>query len=350
MPSRPSCWREGAHVVVASLDPARNAQGGREAEGQDQRPRDRRADRSQRRGARSRPVQTHARRVRPARHPGQQRHQRLAGQLLRDGRGEPGTTPSTTSCAAPCAASATPCRRCASANGAASSTSPAAPPGRRSSAPSPPASTTPRCRISPSRWPTSSARTASWSTPSCRPRFAPTATTRTSATRWQKTGQSEDEVLKPRVAKIPLGPHGRGRGDRQRGRIPVVGARELRHRQRLGGRWRRIGAAVNRDDGPERTTGNCAEANFDSHLAAMLLRGAGACAPRSRGRRLSDPSDHAYRSARTGRPERRDRARAGQMLVNVLRQPLLIENRPGAGRQHRGRAGRPAPRPTATRC
>ena len=48
-------------------------------------------------------------------------------------------------------------------------------------------------------------RTASWSTPSCRPRCAPTATTRTSATPMAKTGQSEAEVLKPRVAKIPLG-------------------------------------------------------------------------------------------------------------------------------------------------
>ena len=48
-------------------------------------------------------------------------------------------------------------------------------------------------------------RTASWSTPSCRPRCGPTATTRTSATPWRKTGQSEAEVLKPRVAKIPVG-------------------------------------------------------------------------------------------------------------------------------------------------
>ncbi len=36
------------------------------------------------------------------------------------------------------------------------------------------------------RSPTSSARTASWSTPSCRPRCGPTATTRTSATRWRR--------------------------------------------------------------------------------------------------------------------------------------------------------------------
>ena len=76
--------KEGAHVVVASLDPARNAQGDREAEGPIERPRDRHADRPQRRGGGRSAVQEDARRIRPPRHPGQQRHQRLAGQLLRD--------------------------------------------------------------------------------------------------------------------------------------------------------------------------------------------------------------------------------------------------------------------------
>ena len=67
-----------------------------------------------------------------------------------------------------------------------------------------------------------------------------------------KTGQSEAEVLKPRVAKIPLGPHGNGGGSRRRGRVPVVRACQLRHRQRLGGRWRRVGAVV--DSGSKRGT------------------------------------------------------------------------------------------------
>ena len=72
-----------------------------------------------------------------------------------------------------------------------------------------------------------------------------------------KTGQSEAEVLKPRVAKIPLGRMGSGGGNRQRGRIPGVRARELRHRQRLGGRWRRIGAACRIAD-EARCGGSCA--------------------------------------------------------------------------------------------
>ena len=36
-----------------------------------------------------------------------------------------------------------------------------------------------------------------------------------------KTGQSEAEVLKPRVAKVPLGPDGQVRGDRRGGRVPA---------------------------------------------------------------------------------------------------------------------------------
>ena len=57
-----------------------------------------------------------------------------------------------------------------------------------------------------------------------------------------KTGQSEAEVLKPRVAKIPLGRMGTARGNRHGGRVSGLRARELRHRQRLGGGWRRFGA------------------------------------------------------------------------------------------------------------
>jgi len=42
----------------------------------------------------------------------------------------------------------------------------------------------------------------------------------------------------------PARPHGNRRRNRRRGRISVVGTRQLRHRQRLGGRWRRFGAAL----------------------------------------------------------------------------------------------------------
>ena len=65
-------------------------EGRRHAESAIERPRDRRADRSQRRGGGRSAVQDDARRIRPARHPGQQRHQHLAGQLLCDDRGELG--------------------------------------------------------------------------------------------------------------------------------------------------------------------------------------------------------------------------------------------------------------------
>src|SRR6476646_4481050 len=58
-----------------------------------------------------------------------------------------------------------------------------------------------------------------------------------------QTGQSEAEVLKPRVAKIPVGRMGRG-GNRQCRGISGIRARELRQRQRLGRRWRNIRPAL----------------------------------------------------------------------------------------------------------
>ena len=61
-----------------------------------------------------------------------------------------------------------------------------------------------------------------------------------------KTGKSEAEVLKPRVAKIPLGRMGTRGRDRQRRRIPGIGAGKLRQRQRVGRRWRRVGKAIRR--------------------------------------------------------------------------------------------------------
>ena len=61
-----------------------------------------------------------------------------------------------------------------------------------------------------------------------------------------KTGQSEAEVLKPRVAKIPLGRMGTRRGNRHRRRVPRIRTRKLRHRQRLGGRWRRVGKTLSK--------------------------------------------------------------------------------------------------------
>ena len=55
-----------------------------------------------------------------------------------------------------------------------------------------------------------------------------------------KTGQPEAEVLKPRVAKIPLGRMGTAEEIASVVGVPRVGARKLRQRQRLGGRRRRI--------------------------------------------------------------------------------------------------------------
>ncbi len=94
-----------------------------------------------------------------------------------------------------------------------------------------------------------------------------------------KTGQSEAEVLKPRVAKIPLGRMGTRRGGRRRGRVPGVGARELRHRQRLGGRWRRIGAAVMGGTVVDNDVRTARSSLSASPAAALLLALGAACAP-----------------------------------------------------------------------
>ena len=154
-----------------------------------------------------------------------------------------------------------------------------------------------------------------------------------------KTGQSEAEVLKPRVAKIPLGRMARGGGDRQRGSVPGVRARELRHRQRLGGGWRHIGAAlIATETVGVRQNARCRCCRHGACRSGACWR----CGAARRGRaRLSDPADHAHRLARPGRPERRDRpgARAACWLRNS---PSAAGDRepPRRRRQHRRRTGR----------
>ena len=196
---------EGAHVVVASLDPARNAQALRDAQEQS--------------NGRVIGVPTDLNdpaAVEALFKTTLAEFGRLdilvnnaanvcAGQLLRRWTRKPGTTPSITSCTAPCAASATPCRRCASANGAASSTCPAARPGRPSSAPSPTGINNAAVQN----------LTVALANELGKDGILVNAVVPTAIRTdrhdknikdaMAKTGQSEAEVLKPRVAKIPLG-------------------------------------------------------------------------------------------------------------------------------------------------
>src|SRR5262249_46082441 len=119
-------------------------------------------------------------------------------------------------------------------------------------------------------------------------------------------------------------PHGNCGGDWRGGGVPRLGTCELRHGRGVGGGWRRIIAAVTR-----RITMKFARRKFVGSIAAiaaMLACAGGAKAADFPTRPITigvasppgGPSDVLARIV-------------GKKLEQILGQPFIIENRPGAG-------------------
>ena len=137
----------------------------------------------------------------------------------------------------------------------------------------------------------------------------------------------------------------------ERGRVPGVGARKLRHRQRLGGRRRRVGAAVESPDDRRRLrsrTGTLLK-RFARLLAGVAARRS-RCRARRAGRRLSDAPGHHRGRVHARRAERRAGAHHRQAAAAkscISRSSSRTGPAPAAtSPPSRSRARRP----TATRC